>query len=428
MSTDFDIFIVGAGMVGSALACALAPSGARIGLLERELPPAFDPAQLPDLRVSAINFSSIELLSRLGAWSGVLNKRACPFRQLAVWEKLQRPFGQGELDSRFNRTCFDADQVRQPQLGYIIENRIIQLALLEQVARYPNIQLLTAQQLLQADFSQQPPRLTLDDGTQLTAPLVIGADGAQSRVRQWAQIGQFADAYAQHALLATVEIESPQQDITWQAFTPSGPLAFLPLADVGGKSYASLVWYHQATQGPELQALSDTEFLQAAQATFPRELPPLKSLVARGSFPLVKRHALSYVKPGVALVGDAAHTINPLAGQGVNLGFKDVTSLAKVLLEARRQGEDWGSLAVLQRYERERRMANQLMMNLMDLFYYSFSNSIAPVKLLRNLGLSAASLAKPAQRPVIAYALGLRDSLPLPPMPAFLRERLPNLI
>lgn len=425
MTTDFDIIIVGAGMVGSALACALAPSGARIGLLERELPPSFDPAQPPDLRVSAINYASIELLSRLGAWPRVLEKRACPFRQLAVWEKLELPFSRGEFDSRFNRTCFDAKQVDQAQLGYIIENRIIQLALLEQLEQYPNIQLTTRNPLVQADFGQQPPRLTLEDGTTLIAPLVVGSDGANSRIRQWAQIGQFADAYAQHALLATVEIEPPQQDITWQAFTPTGPLAFLPLADVGGKSYASLVWYHQAQQGPELLGMPDGEFLQAAQTTFPRELPPLKALVARGSFPLVKRHALNYVKPGVALVGDAAHTINPLAGQGVNLGFKDVASLARILLEARQHGEGWGTLEVLQRYERERHTANQLMMNLMDLFYYGFSNSIAPIKLLRNLGLAAASLAKPAQRPVIAYALGLRDSLPLP---AFLRERVPNLI
>src|SRR5690554_1141112 len=425
MTTDFDIIIVGAGMVGSALACALAPSGARIGLLERQLPPVFDPAQPPDLRVSAINFSSIDLLSRLGAWPRVLNKRACAFRQLAVWEKLQQPFGRGELTSRFNRTCFDAEQVQQPQLGYIIENRIIQLALLEQLEQHANIQLLTDSPLVQADFSQQPPQLTLENGTLLTAPLVIGSDGANSRIRQWAQIGQFADAYAQHALLATVEIEPPQQDITWQAFTPTGPLAFLPLPDVGGKSYASLVWYHQADQIPGLLALPDQEFLQAAQATFPQELPTLKALVARGSFPLVKRHALSYVKPGVALVGDSAHTINPLAGQGVNLGFKDVACLARVLLEARQRGESWGSLEVLQRYERERHTANQLMMNLMDLFYYGFSNSRGPLKLLRNLGLTAASLAKPAQRPVIAYALGLRDSLP---MPAFLRERIPNLI
>ena len=427
MTTAFDILIVGAGMVGSALACTLADSGARIGLIERELTPDFDPHAAPDLRVSAINFASQRLLADLGAWSEVIAMRACPYRQLAVWEKLDHPLRGGEITARFNRTCFSAEQVGQPQLGHIIENKVLQLALQKRVRQFPNIELIAPAQIRQAELFATPPQLQLDDGRCLTAPLIVGADGAFSRVRQWAGIGEFADAYAQTALVATVEIEGPQQDITWQAFTPTGPLAFLPLADVDGRSYASLVWYHPSSRTQELLALPEADFLAAVARTFPKELPPIKGLVGRSSFPLVKRHALNYVKAGVALVGDAAHTINPLAGQGLNLGFKDVVSLGKVLAQARRAGESWGSLDVLQRYEQERRPANQLMMSLMDLFYHGFSSGAAPLKLIRNLGLTAAALAKPAQRPVIAYAMGLQEPPPLPPLPAFLRDRLAGL-
>lgn len=431
MAEEYDIIIVGAGMIGASLACALAPGGARIALLEREAPPDLEPDAPPDLRVSAISLASERLLQRLGAWSRILALRACPYRRLAVWEKLPDPFGAGELASRFNRTEFSARQVGQPHLGHIVENRVVQLALAAQVAAQGNIDLICPARIESASLMSGRPSLRLEGGRTLEAPLVVGADGAQSAVRRWAGIGEYSDAYAQHALVTTVEVEGPQQDITWQAFTPTGPLAFLPLMVVAGRSYASLVWYHQAHRIPELLALDEDAFAATVRETFPRELPPLRRVVARGSFPLVKRHALSYAKPGVVLIGDAAHSINPLAGQGANLGFQDVDSLARILLEARCQGQDWGDLQVLSRYERERRLANQLMMNLMDLFYYSFSNDLKPLKLLRNLGLAAASLAKPLQPAVIAYAMGLDDHPALrallPPLPAALRQRLSGL-
>src|SRR5690606_37541820 len=331
------------------------------------------------------------------------------------------------ISSRFNRTCFEADQVGQPHLGHIVENRVIQQALQVQAQQFANITWLCPVQIVRADLLSQPPRVTLADGQTLSASLIVGADGAQSRVRQWAQIGEFADAYAQHALVATVEIEGPQQDITWQAFTATGPLAFLPLNDVDGRSYASLVWYHQATAIPELLAMDDAAFIQAVRKTFPLELPAIRAVLGRGSFPLVKRHALQYARPGVVLVGDAAHTINPLAGQGVNLGFKDITALSHILLDAQRHQQPWDDFSLLQRYQQERRSANQLMMSIMDLFYHGFSTELAPLKLLRNLGLTAASLAKPAHRPVIAYAMGLRDDIPGAGLPKFLRERIAGL-
>ncbi len=427
MSTDFDILIVGAGMVGAALACALAPSGARIALLEQAPLAPFDPAAPPDLRVSALNFASERVLEEVGAWARILQLRACPYRRLAVWEKLHHPFSQTEVSSRFNRTCFEAAQVGQPHLGHIVENRVIQHALQSQAQQFANVSWLCPVQIVRADLLSQPPQVTLADGQTLTAALIVGADGAQSRVRQWAQIGEFADAYAQHALVATVEIEGPQQDITWQAFTATGPLAFLPLSDVGGRSYASLVWYHQAAAIPELLALDDASFIEAAAKAFPRELPPMRSVLGRGSFPLVKRHALQYARPGVVLVGDAAHTINPLAGQGVNLGFKDIATLSRILLDAHRRQQSWSDFSLLQHYQRERRSANQMMMNIMDLFYHGFSTERGPLKLLRNLGLTAASLAKPAHRPVIAYAMGLRDDIAGATLPKFLRDRLAQL-
>jgi 2-octaprenyl-3-methyl-6-methoxy-1,4-benzoquinol hydroxylase len=208
--------------------------------------------------------------------------------------------------------------------------------------------------------------------------------------------------YRQNCMLINVETETPDQDVTWQQFFPSGPRAFLPLF---GRQ-ASLVWYDSPQRIRYLQTLNMKQLTNEVMQAFPARLGKVTAL-SSGAFPLVRRHAQRYVLPGLALVGDAAHTINPLAGQGVNLGYRDVAALLSVLEKARESGETWGSENVLLRYQRQRRLDNLLMQSGMDLFYTAFSNDLAPVKVLRNLALMTAERAGGLKTKALKYALGI---------------------
>ncbi|EBA1605650.1 2-octaprenyl-3-methyl-6-methoxy-1,4-benzoquinol hydroxylase, partial [Salmonella enterica subsp. enterica serovar Enteritidis] len=244
--------------------------------------------------------------------------------------------------------------------------------------------------------------LELADGEWVTPKLVIGADGANSQVRQMAGIGIHAWQYAQSCMLITVKCENAPGDSTWQQFTPTGPRAFLPLFD----DWASLVWYDAPARIRQLQSLSMTQLQVEINQHFPARLGAVMP-VAAGAFPLTRRHALQYAQPGLALVGDAAHTIHPLAGQGVNLGYRDVDALIDVLASARSYGESWASHSVLKRYQTRRMADNFMMQSGMDLFYAGFSNELPPLRILRNMGLMAAQRAGVLKRQALKYALGL---------------------
>jgi 2-octaprenyl-3-methyl-6-methoxy-1,4-benzoquinol hydroxylase len=250
--------------------------------------------------------------------------------------------------------------------------------------------------------------LELTDGRVLTTSLLVAADGGQSKIRQSVGLGVTSWDYQQHALVLYVETDYAQQDITWQRFTPTGPQAFLPLTG----HYGSLVWYHQPDEIKRLSALSLTALKTELVKAFPDCLGEIKQVIATASFPLKRQHAQHYVKHGVALVGDAAHTINPLAGQGVNIGLLDAAALAEVLVEARLQGKNISDIAILKRYERVRRLENLKMMTVMDVFYQVFSNDVLPVRLLRNMGLGLAERVQPAKRKVMRSAMGLEGVLP----------------
>ncbi|WP_252177656.1 FAD-dependent monooxygenase [Endozoicomonas sp. 4G] len=405
-SENYDVIVVGAGMVGAAMACALGLKGIRVAVFDRTLPSAFKPDQLPDLRVSALSYASEQILKNLGAWPHMQAMRMCPYRRMAVWEKLHFPSGR-ELAKRSNQTLFNAADIRHEQLGFIVENRVTQLALLRRLEDIESVSVFAPATIERMNLKGEKPEVMLQDGRRFTANLLIGADGARSRVREQANIRLSTREYEQQCLVATVEIEGGLQDITWQAFTATGPEAFLPLPDIDGKSYASIVWYNLPENVRKLMKLSDGEFLEALSTTFPKELPRLVKLHERGSFPLARRHAMNYFTHSVVLAGDAAHTINPLAGQGVNLGFQDVAWLAEVLTDAFQAGESPGDQKVLSRYEKARRTDNQVMMSTMDAFYLAFSNNNAPLKMLRNVALGIAGKSKPAVREVMKYAMGI---------------------
>lgn len=385
-----DVVIVGGGMVGGALALGLAQRGFTVTVIEKNALPTFDATSVPDVRISAISASSVGLLKSLGVWDSVRAMRAHAYRQLETWE----------WESA--HVAFNAAELELPELGYMVENNVLQLALWQALEAHAQVSLHVGASLKEMRHEETHASLTLTDDNQYDARLVIGADGANSQVRQLAGIGVQAWQYQQSCMLISVQCVDDPGDSTWQQFTPTGPRAFLPLFD----HWASLVWYDTPARIRQLQGMNMAQLQQEIARHFPSRLGEVTPLSA-GAFPLTRRHALQYVKPGLALVGDAAHTIHPLAGQGVNLGYRDVDALLDILSRAREHGEEWASLPVLKRYQARRRADNLIMQTGMDLFYAGFSNDLAPIRMLRNIGLMAAGRAGVLKRQALKYALGL---------------------
>ncbi|VGG34292.1 2-octaprenyl-3-methyl-6-methoxy-1,4-benzoquinol hydroxylase [Klebsiella quasipneumoniae] len=385
-----DVAIVGGGMVGGALALGLAQQGFTVTVLEKTAPPAFDPASAPDVRISAISAASVGLLKSLDVWDAVREMRVHAYRRLETWE----------WESA--HVAFDAAELKLPELGYMVENKVLQWGLWQALAAHEGVTLRVGGELEAMQRGEAQTALRLREGETIHARLVIGADGASSQVREMAGIGVHAWQYQQSCMLISVQCADDPGDSTWQQFTPSGPRAFLPLFD----NWASLVWYDAPVRIRQLQGMSMPQLQQEIARHFPARLGRVTPQAA-GAFPLTRRHALQYVQPGLALVGDAAHTIHPLAGQGVNLGYRDVDALLEILAQARGRGEEWASLPVLKRYQARRRADNFIMQSGMDLFYAGFSNDLAPVRMLRNIGLMAAERAGVLKRQALKYALGL---------------------
>ena len=387
---EFDVIIVGGGMVGASTANLLAPSGLKIAVIEAQAPAGFSFEQPMDLRVSAISLALQQLLVATGAWTNIREMRLCPYRRLETWD-------QGGCETKFH-----ANEIGYDKLGYIIENRVIQLGLLAAMKHHDNVQLMCPEKVATLVQCNEHADITLTSGAQLRAKLVLAADGANSIIRQQTNIGISSWDYRQSCMLINIDTDQAQQDVTWQEFSPTGPMALLPLP--GHK--ASLVWYHQTEQIKYLSQLSNADLKVAVQKHFP-DLIGEFDITNRGSFPLTRRHAQQYYNGRVVLLGDAAHTINPLAGQGVNIGFKDVNVLCELIRSAVIEGEAWDSEALLKQYQRSRKPDNLLMQTSMDLFYSVFSNNSAPAKVLRNLGLAVAQRAGPLKRQALRYAIGL---------------------
>lgn len=385
-----EVAVVGGGMVGAALALGLAQQGFEVTVIEQAAPPVFDPTAKPDVRISAISAASVDLLRGLGVWDAVLAMRAHPYNRLETWEWENA------------HVTFDAAELKLPRLGYMVENSVLQQALWQALEGHPNVTLRLPASLKALRRHDSGYVLTLDNDDELAVKLVVGADGANSQVRQMAGIGIHAWQYPQSCMLITVQSENAPGESTWQHFTPNGPHAFLPLFD----NWASLVWYDKPARIRQLQGLSMEQLQREIKQHFPSRLGNVTPVVA-GAFPLTRRHALQYALEGLALVGDAAHTIHPLAGQGVNLGYRDVDALLDVLGNVRAHAEPWSGLQVLKRYQTRRMADNFIMQSGMDLFYAGFSNELGPVRILRNIGLMAAERAGGLKRQALKYALGL---------------------
>ena len=397
---EYDVVIVGGGMVGSMLAALLSQhTGLKLAVLEQHEPEPFPADSSPsyDIRVSALSIATQNMLQSVGAWQGVLERRACVYRQMLVWD--------GEESGS---THFRANDIGKDALGHIVENRVVQLALLDRLQCSDNVDWLCPAHVQNFQILGDQVSLDVSDGSVINTRMLVGADGARSSVRQLAGIEMQHDTYDHHALVATVTTESAQQDITWQRFMPSGPQAFLPLCG----SQASMVWYHNADEVSRLKALGDENFMSEMMASFPERLGAITAVAGRGSFPIAKAHANRYIGERLALIGDAAHTVHPLAGQGVNLGMLDAASLAQLISDASDAGADIGSQRLLRRYERWRRIDNAIMISILDGFYHAFKPQPAPVRKLRSAALSLVDNAGPFKRLVMQYAMGTSGDLP----------------
>jgi 2-octaprenylphenol hydroxylase len=367
---QYDVIIAGGGMVGSTLACLLGKAGKRVAVLEAHEPPPFFPADPYDLRVSAISRASQRALAQAGAWEGVVARRACAYEVMQVWDAT----GDGEIR-------FDAADLGEPDLGHIVENRMIQLALLDAIRALDGVDLYCPDKLAAFTVDETSVSVTLSSGKTLQAQLLVGADGAQSKVRQLAGISLETNDYGQKGLVCVVQSELPHQETAWQRFMPTGPLAFLPLGD----GSCSIVWTLPADRADAMVQKSEADFCLELAAALDQRLGGITAVGDRAAFSLRGRHAEPYIQERLALVGDAAHTIHPLAGQGVNLGIKDAVELANQLIRA---SGDLGSEKVLRAYERARRGDNVLTQKAMEGFRLLFCNTLTPWKILRNSGLS----------------------------------------
>lgn len=393
----FDFVVVGGGMVGAAFACACSGKGWRIAVIEaRPAARTWPPGDI-DRRVSAVSRASQRVLERLGAWGRIVDLGVSPYRAMRVWDAV----GHGGIH-------FDSADLGEPDLGHIIENRVIQLALWERLEQADDIEFYCPADAADLRFDADAAHLELTDGRRLDAALVVGADGRDSWVRDWAGIATRGWAYDQQAIVAHVEVAHWHEETAWQRFLPSGPLAFLPLAD----GRCSIVWSVDDARAQELLALDDDAFREALGEAIEHRLGPIGAVTPRAAFSLRLQHAAEYVRPRLALIGDAAHAIHPLAGQGVNLGVMDAAELSATLDEARAHGRDIGGLWSLRRYERARRGDNLVMLAAMDGFNRVFSRRFAPIATARSVGLFVADRFAPLKRLFTRQAMGLGDDLP----------------
>lgn len=403
----FDVVVVGGGMVGAALACALGEPGLRVAVVEAQ--ESVDLGEITEQtpfepRVSALTIASKNLLDNIGAWPFIAQQRHSPFERMHVWDA----DGTGEIE-------FLASELGQLSLGYIVENRITVAGLYRRLAQLENIELIAPARIAAlSGVEQGQRRLKLEDGRELITGLVIGADGAQSKIRELAGIELREKDYQQRAIVTTVKTKQSHQATAWQRFLSTGPLAFLPLRSCQGDDhYCSIVWSVDADQADPLLTLSGQEFCRELERAFEAKLGAVEWTDKRFLFPLRQRHAKNYIQPGLALVGDAAHTIHPLAGQGVNLGLLDAAVLAEEILRAQRRGLASGDFSLLRRYQRRRVADNSLMMATMSGFKHLFGQTALPVRWLRNTGMSMVNGMGPLKNHIASQAMGLTGDLPL---------------
>jgi 2-octaprenyl-6-methoxyphenol hydroxylase len=412
---ECDVLVVGGGLVGTTMAIALAQAGLSVVVVDRE-----DPNQTLtepyDGRSSAIARGSMRVLAGLGIWSGMAED-AEPIIDIRVSDGRPGAVGSAGWVARFF-LHYDAREVGGEPLGYIIENRATRRALADRAAALPELGFLAPDRVLSLDRTGTRVRARLDSGADIGASLVIAADGRHSALRREAGIGVQTWDYPQAAIVCTVGHELPHDGVAHEHFLPSGPFALLPMTDgplaEGGtiRHRSSLVWTERREIAAEAMKLGNTAFVEELRRRFGDSLGTLSVKGRRWCYPLSLVHAERYVDQRLALTGDAAHAIHPIAGQGLNLGIRDVAALAEILVDAARLGMDVGQRDVLARYEARRRFDVLTLVAATDLLNRLFSNDLAPLRLARDLGLAAVERTPALKRLFMRHAMGLAGDQP----------------
>jgi len=368
-----DVIVVGGGVVGAACALALADAGLEVTLVEGREPPTWQRDQ-PDLRVYAFAPDNAQLLQALGVWPGVLATRACAYRRMRVWDAA----GGEELR-------FDADRLGREQLGWIVGNDLL-VDRLWAALPPAGVQVCCPARVEALEQDEDGVRVRLDDGRRLEARLAVAADGAESTLRQLAGLGVSRQDYGQRGVVAYVDTEQENQATAWQRFLTTGPLAVLP----AGTHRSSIVWTLPDAEAGRMLALDATAFGQELTRAFAARLGTMTLASRRVAFPLRRQLATAYVAGRVLTLGDAAHVVHPLAGQGVNLGLRDVAALRERVRRAQQRRQDWSSPERLQRWARERRSENTVSAYGFDAINTVFSNDEMHLTLARGCALGCA--------------------------------------
>ena len=401
---NFDLVIIGGGMVGTSLACALQDSGLKIALVESHLPSA--PSSFPetvqdaDMRVSALNRASEGFLKTIGAWSRINEVRLSPYDKMRIWDGI----GTGHIQ-------FDALELGESYLGHIVENRVTASALMAQLQQASNIQLFapdTVKEIENIEDASNRYLVHLENGQMLMTPLIVAADGARSFVRSWAEFSMREWDYQHHGLVCTVQTQLPHEACAWQRFTENGVLAFLPLPN---RHLCSIVWSCPEAFAESLLAMEEAQFNHELGKAFEGKLGAVINTGPRAAIPLRQRHAKSYVKEGIVLVGDAAHTIHPLAGQGVNLGLMDAYVLADEIKQGVSRGLPPHDEQLLARFERRRMPENLKMMAAMESFKRLFAVQSPVLRWARNWGMTKLNKLGFIKQHIAQQAMGIERNI-----------------
>ncbi len=392
----FDLLIIGGGMVGASLACALGNQPLRIGVIEAV---PFRSSSQPsyDDRSIALAFGARKIFEGMGLWQQI-EAIVTPIKKIHISDR-----------GHFGTTRMDAAREGYPALGYVVENRNLGQLFAKQLELFSNIELICPAKLQNFTINTDDAEVVIErDGKTetLTTKLIVGADGGRSVVRQLAGISHTSDDYNQNAVIANVTPGKDHHHIAYERFTDSGPLALLPMSE----GRCSLVWTVDRDNVDEVMALDDQTFLSRLQERFGMRLGTLQKVGRRNAYPLALLRAVEHIRPRLALIGNAAHVLHPIAGQGFNLGIRDVAALAQVIVEAKEQ--DIGALSVLNQYDAWRKHDQECVTGLTDGLVRIFSNQITPLVIGRNSGLLAMDMIPPIKRMLMRQTMGLAGKLP----------------
>ena len=413
--SNYDVAIVGGGLTGAALALSLADLQLKVVLLDQQnleqlcetntpvrdtADSSFSPEDF-GARVSALTPASINLLEELGAWQNVKLDSFLPYQAMHVWDEL----GTASIN-------FQAKDLNRESLGAMVENRNVVRALYTELTNQSNVDMKlgdgVSKAIVSSSDSSTNAQIELASGESISSKLLVVADGAGSRVRTMLGYEMREWDYNHHAIVTTVQTSNSHENTAWQRFSEGGPLAFLPLQDPGrSQRFSSIVWSLKTSVAEQYMEMDDAAFSQVLGRGIEERLGEIEAVSKRFCFPLRQRHAKQYTKANTVLIGDAAHSIHPLAGQGVNLGFKDVEALSAVIQQALKDKVFIADASVLKRYQRQRQGDNLLMMGVMEGFKRFFENENPVLRLVRNVGMKLVDDAAPVKKQIIRQAMGL---------------------